>query len=95
MGIFLHVLKTTGKKRRCVVPIRKERICLILARQQRLNGTKGKIGEKLCEAALNLVQIEVMSELGEYSGKETGETALLRSILKSFCVGEIAVMDRY
>jgi hypothetical protein len=33
--------------------------------------------------------------IGPYSGKETGETALLRSILKSLSVGDIAVMDRY
>jgi len=32
---------------------------------------------------------------GPYSGKETGETALLRTMLKSFRAGDIAVMDRY
>lgn len=33
--------------------------------------------------------------VGPYSGKETGETALLRALLQSFCEGDIAVMDRY
>lgn len=33
--------------------------------------------------------------LGPYSGKETGETALLRELLGSFQEGDLAVMDRY
>ena len=33
--------------------------------------------------------------LGPYQGKETGETALLRSIFGSLASGDIAVMDRY
>lgn len=33
--------------------------------------------------------------LGPYQGKETGETALLRTLLKSLAAGDIAVMDRY
>lgn len=33
--------------------------------------------------------------LGPYSGKETGETALLRQLLRSFQSGDVAVMDRY
>lgn len=33
--------------------------------------------------------------IGPYKGKETGETALLRELLNSFCQGDIAVMDRY
>lgn len=33
--------------------------------------------------------------LGPYRGKETGETALLRSLLGSLLAGDIAVMDRY
>lgn len=33
--------------------------------------------------------------IGPYSGKETGESALLRSILGSMQSGDIAVMDRY
>jgi putative transposase len=32
---------------------------------------------------------------GRYSGKETGETALFRELLKSLRVGDLAVMDRY
>ena len=32
---------------------------------------------------------------GPYSGKETGETALLRSLLKSFSAGDLLVADRY
>ena len=32
---------------------------------------------------------------GPYQGKETGETALLRSMLDSFQPGDVAVMDRY
>lgn len=33
--------------------------------------------------------------LGPYAGKETGETALLRTILGSLLAGDIAVFDRY
>jgi putative transposase len=33
--------------------------------------------------------------VGPYKGKETGETALLRELLKSFSSGDVAVMDRY
>ena len=33
--------------------------------------------------------------LGPYKGKETGETALLRALLRSFVRGDIAVADRY
>ena len=33
--------------------------------------------------------------IGPYSGKETGETALLRELLSSFVSGDVAVMDRY
>ncbi len=32
---------------------------------------------------------------GPYQGKETGETALLRSMLDSFQPGDVVVMDRY
>ena len=32
---------------------------------------------------------------GPYSGKETGETALLRSLLGSFSEGDLLVADRY
>jgi len=32
---------------------------------------------------------------GPYSGKETGETALLREMLDSFCEGDVLVADRY
>jgi hypothetical protein len=33
--------------------------------------------------------------IGPYSGKETGETALLRTLLGSFDAGDVAVMDRF
>ena len=33
--------------------------------------------------------------MGPYSGKKTGETALLRALLCSFVPGDVAVMDRY
>jgi len=33
--------------------------------------------------------------IGPYKGKETGETALLRSMLGSLAAGDVAVMDRY
>ena len=33
--------------------------------------------------------------VGPYSGKETGETALLRSLLESFHPGDLLVADRY
>jgi hypothetical protein len=33
--------------------------------------------------------------MGPYKGKETGESALLRRLLKSLAAGDIAVMDRY
>lgn len=33
--------------------------------------------------------------VGAYLGKETGETALLRQLLRSFAAGDLAVMDRF
>jgi len=33
--------------------------------------------------------------MGPYAGKETGETALLRQLLKSFEAGDVAVLDRF
>lgn len=33
--------------------------------------------------------------IGPYSGKETGETALLRQLLAAFVAGDVAVMDRF
>ena len=47
-------------------------------------------------AILSLATACVMdAAYGRYSGKETGETALLRSMLGSLLKGDIAVMDRY
>ncbi len=45
---------------------------------------------------LSLATAAVMDlALGPYQGKETGESALLRSMLGSLAAGDIAVMDRY
>lgn len=47
-------------------------------------------------AILSLATACVMDvAIGPCSGKETGETALLRSMLKSLSANDIAVMDRY
>ncbi len=47
-------------------------------------------------AILSLATACVMDvAIGPYSGKETGESALLRSLLSSLRQGDIAVMDRY
>ncbi len=47
-------------------------------------------------AILSLATAGVMDlALGPYQGKETGESALLRALLGSLAVGDIAVMDRY
>ncbi len=47
-------------------------------------------------AILSLATACVMDvAMGPYSGKETGETALLRELLNSFRSGDVAVMDRY
>ena len=56
------------------------------------------VGQPIARAVaiLSLATACVMDvAIGPYSGKETGESALLRSILKSLCKGDIAVMDRY
>ena len=56
------------------------------------------VGQPIARAVaiLSLATASVMDvAIGPYSGKETGELALLRSILKSLCEGDIAVMDRY
>lgn len=47
-------------------------------------------------AILSLATACVMDlAMGPYKGKETGESALLRSMLRSLAAGDIAVMDRY
>ena len=47
-------------------------------------------------AILSLATAAVMdAAIGPYQGKETGESALLRSLLPSLLAGDIAVFDRY
>jgi len=49
-----------------------------------------------CVAVLSLATACVLDlAIGPYSGKETGETALLRQLMHAFSRGEIAVFDRY
>ena len=49
-----------------------------------------------CVAILSLATAAIMDlAIGPYSGKETGETALLRSVMSRLNPGDIAVMDRY
>ena len=59
---------------------------------------KAGVGLPIARAAviLSLATACVMNlAVGPYSGKETGETALLRQLLGSFQPGDVAVMDRY
>jgi hypothetical protein len=59
---------------------------------------KKGVGLPIARAAsiLSLATTCVMDlAVGPYSGKETGETALLRQLLGSFQRGDVAVMDRY
>ena len=59
---------------------------------------KAGVGLPIARAAviLSLATACVMDlAVGPYSGKETGETALLRQLLRSFHPGDVAVMDRY
>lgn len=47
-------------------------------------------------ALLGLATAAVLdSAFGPYKGKQTGETALFRSLLKSLCLGDIVLADRY
>ncbi len=47
-------------------------------------------------AILSLATAAVMDvAIGPYTGKQTGETALLRTMMDSFSAGDIAVFDRY
>ena len=49
-----------------------------------------------CMAILSLATAAVLEvAIGPYSGKETGETALLRTRLDSFSPGDLLVADRY
>lgn len=59
---------------------------------------KPGVGQPIARAVaiLSLATACVMDvAIGPYSGKETGESALLRSMLSSLCKGDVAVMDRY
>ncbi len=59
---------------------------------------KPGVGQPIARAVaiLSLATACVMDvAIGPYSGKETGESALLRSMLKSLCKDDIAVLDRY
>jgi putative transposase len=61
-------------------------------------GQKPGVGFPIARAVaiISLATACVMDlAIGPYSGKETGEPALLRSMLDKFSAGEIAVMDRY
>ena len=62
------------------------------------NTQKKGVGLPIARAAviLSLATACVLGlAVGPYSGKETGETALLRQLLGSFLPGDVAVMDRY
>jgi hypothetical protein len=49
-----------------------------------------------CVAILSLATACVMdAAIGPYQGKESGETALFRTLFASLAAGDIAVMDRY
>jgi hypothetical protein len=49
-----------------------------------------------CVVVLSLATACILAAaVGPYSGKETGETALLRSLLDAFAAGDIVVFDRY
>lgn len=49
-----------------------------------------------CVAVISLATACVMDlAIGPYAGKETGETALLRRLMHTFSVGDIAVFDRF
>lgn len=49
-----------------------------------------------CVAVVSLATASLLDlTLGPYAGKETGETALLRPLMKDFSVGDIAIFDRY
>ncbi|MEW7152205.1 IS4 family transposase, partial [Acinetobacter baumannii] len=49
-----------------------------------------------CVAILSLATACVTdAAIGPYQGKETGETALFRTLFASLAAGDIAVMDRY
>ena len=49
-----------------------------------------------CVAILSLATAMVMDVvLGPYKGKETGESALLRQMMKSLMAGDVVVFDRY
>ena len=59
---------------------------------------KPGLGQPIARAAavLSLATGCVLNAtFGRYSGKKTGETALLRNMLDSFSEGDVAVMDRY
>jgi putative transposase len=59
---------------------------------------KAGVGLPIARAAviLSLATACVLDlAIGPYSGKETGETALLRQLLGVFDAGDVAVMDRY
>ena len=59
---------------------------------------KPGVGQPIARAVaiLSLATACVMDvAIGPYSGKETGESALLRSMLMSLREGDLAVMDRY
>jgi hypothetical protein len=59
---------------------------------------KKGVGLPIARAAaiISLATASLMDlAIGPYSGKETGETALLRQLLGSLASGDLAVMDRY
>jgi hypothetical protein len=68
------------------------------AQYPQMKAQKPGVGLPIARAAaiISLATACVMDlAIAPYQGKETGETALLRSLLGSLCAGDIAVMDRY
>ena len=62
-----------------------------------LSQTLFKEEQRSCVAAVARVVVltDVILDMGPYRGKETGETALFRKLLKHFVPGDIFVADRY
>jgi hypothetical protein len=68
------------------------------AQYPQMKGQQPGVGLPIARAVgiLSLATASVMNvAMGPYQGKETGESALLRSLLGSLAAGDIAVLDRY
>jgi hypothetical protein len=97
---FLSQMLFTGEQRSCTAAV--ARVAAVEALQGRVvsdtnSGAYCRARSRIPEAVPQRLALEMVSgfAMGQYSGKETGETALFRQLFELLQAGDVVVADRY